>query len=116
MSARYEQVCASSTGGVGDVGLCCTDLGPETCEADCGERCIRDTRAGAQSSIGWAFQEYSHLQYDRTSIALATLQKMPSATNGDPWCSPSDVGLTTISVSYPAPDGGTCQRPAAPRS
>ena len=68
MSARYEQGCASSTGGVGDVGLRCTDLGPETWEADSSDRCIRDTRRGAQSSIGWAFQEYSHLQYDRTSM------------------------------------------------
>src|SRR5512133_2106139 len=42
MSSNDDQCRASSNAGVGDVGLCCTDLGPETCEADCGERCIKN--------------------------------------------------------------------------
>ena len=53
MSARYEQGCASSTGGVGDVGLCCSDLGPETWEAASGDRCNSDGGRGGQSSTGW---------------------------------------------------------------
>src|SRR4249919_2347550 len=36
MSSHHDQCHASSSAGVGDVGLRCTDLGPETCEADSG--------------------------------------------------------------------------------
>ena len=52
MSDHYQQCCASSTGGVGDVGLCCTDLGPETWEAASSDRCNSDE--GRQSPIGYS--------------------------------------------------------------
>src|SRR5512133_2726746 len=76
MSSNDDQCRASSNAGVGDVGLCCADLGPETCEADCGERCNKNTRRG------WAFEGYSRLQHDRTRIAPAAQQKVPSVTTG----------------------------------
>jgi hypothetical protein len=48
MSARYEQGCASSTGAVGDVGICCSDLGPETWEAAPGDRCKATVGKGTE--------------------------------------------------------------------